>query len=104
MYYRIFPTPTVKISVSVVGAIVFLWWVAVCLVAVFQCQPIQKAWGMFTMEGRCVDKGKWAFGAAVPNIVTDIAILTIPVWEIWRLRLPGSRRIGITSIFLLGGL
>ncbi|KAL2862794.1 uncharacterized protein BJX67DRAFT_385269 [Aspergillus lucknowensis] len=101
--YRIFPTATVKISVSVVGPIVFLWWVAVCLVAVFQCRPIQKAWGMSAIEGRCINKGKWYFGAAVPNIVTDIAILTVPIWEIWRLRLPNSRKVGVASIFLLGG-
>ncbi|KAJ5413725.1 hypothetical protein N7509_000352 [Penicillium cosmopolitanum] len=103
MYYRILPTRFVEISVSVLGVIVFMWWFEGCLVTVFQCQPIQKAWGMSTLEGRCIDKGKWYFGAAVPNIVTDVAILTVPIYEIWRLRLPNAQKFAIASTFLLGG-
>ena len=82
-----------------------MWWLAICLISVFQCQPIQKAWGgPITDKGKCIDKGKWFLGVAIPNIVTDAAILFLPVYEIWHLQVSKGRKLAIAGIFLMGGL
>jgi hypothetical protein len=104
MYCRIFPIRSMKIGGASLGVIVLIWWLLVCLISVFQCRPIQKAWGMSTVDGTCINKGIWFTGVAVPNIATDVAILALPVHQVLQLHLSMVRKLAIAGIFLLGGL
>ncbi|EXK78752.1 hypothetical protein FOQG_16603 [Fusarium oxysporum f. sp. raphani 54005] len=103
MYCRIFPLRSMKVGGYSLGVIVLMWWIAVCLLAIFQCRPVRKAWGMSTTEGTCIDKGIWFTSVAVPNIVTDVAILALPVRQVSLLRLSRARKMAVSGIFLLGG-
>jgi hypothetical protein len=103
MYCRIFPIRSMKIGGASLGVIVLIWWLLVCLISVFQCRPIQKAWGMSTVDGTCINKGIWFTGVAVPNIATDMAILALPVHQVLQLHLSMVRKLAIAGIFLLGG-
>lgn len=38
----------------------------------------------------------------MPNIVTDAAILCMPIWEVWKLQLRTIQRLAVIGIFLLG--
>ena len=38
------------------------------------------------------------------NIASDIVILVLPIPIVWRLRLPKSKKLAVTGIFLMGGL
>lgn len=52
--------------------------------------------------GHCVNNTKFFLGIIVPNIVTDILILGLPIREISKLYLPLSQRLALGSVFLLG--
>lgn len=41
---------------------------------------------------------------SVPNIVTDLIMLLLPMPVIWRLKLPTKQKIALTGVFLLGSL
>lgn len=41
-------------------------------------------------------------GNAVPNILTDAAILCMPMYHVWRLQVRTAQRVALTGIFLLG--
>lgn len=101
MYWRIFPTPFVKRGCCVLGGMTLAWIIAVALVAFLQCRPIQKIWLPDT-PGHCIDNNKFFIGNAVPNIFTDCAIMALPAYEISRLRMGSSQKIGLAGIFLLG--
>lgn len=101
MYWRIFPTPFVKRGCCVLGGLTLAWIIAVALVAFLQCRPMQKIWLPDT-PGHCIDNNKFFIGNAVPNIFTDCAIMALPAYEISRLRMGSSQKIGLAGIFLLG--
>ncbi|KAI7784294.1 integral membrane protein [Diaporthe eres] len=101
MYWRIFPTPFVKRGCCVLGGMTLAWIIAVALVAFLQCRPMQKIWLPDT-PGHCIDNNKFFIGNAVPNIFTDCAIMVLPAYEISRLRMGYSQKIGLAGIFLLG--
>lgn len=101
MYWRIFPTPFVKRGCCVLGAMTLAWIIAVALVAFLQCRPMQKIWLPDT-PGHCIDNNKFFIGNAVPNIFTDCAIMALPAYEISRLRMGKSQKLGLAGIFLLG--
>ncbi|KAI3401449.1 hypothetical protein diail_10883 [Diaporthe ilicicola] len=101
MYWRIFPTPFVKRGCCILGGLTLAWIIAVALVAFLQCQPMRKIW-LPEIPGHCIDNNKFFIGNAVPNIFTDCAIMALPAYEISRLRMGYSQKIGLAGIFLLG--
>lgn len=54
--------------------------------------------------GTCLDKNKFFIGNSIPNIVMDAMIIALPVFEVSKVQVPRSQKIGIAGIFLLGGL
>ena len=43
-------------------------------------------------------------GNSIPNIITDAAILILPLPYIWKLQLPLAQKLALSSIFALGVL
>ncbi|KAK7926577.1 hypothetical protein PG985_003575 [Apiospora marii] len=101
MYLRIFPSRNFKIMSYTIGAVVIAWWIAIVAVCVFQCNPIPKAWDQ-SLPGTCIDLKASFVGNAIPNIVTDIAILALPVGQVWHLQVNITQKISLLFMFLLG--
>ncbi|RYO86641.1 hypothetical protein DL766_003535 [Monosporascus sp. MC13-8B] len=103
LYLHIFPTQFMKKSCFVLGGLVFAWWLMAMIVPFVQCKPMSKSWSPFE-EGTCIDTCAFLVGNAVPNIVTDAAILALPAHQISKLQLRTMQKAAITGIFLLGGI
>lgn len=103
MYSRIFPTREFRIAAYILGIIVVSWVIAINFVSVFQCVPIEKTWNP-TMLGHCIDLKVSFIGNAVPNILTDIAILSLPTRVVWKLHATLTHRLSVIVVFLLGSL
>ncbi|THD00307.1 hypothetical protein EYZ11_000200 [Aspergillus tanneri] len=80
-YKRIFSVRPFRITVYIVGAMTLSWWIAV---------------------PRCVSSKKFYIGNAVPNIMTDVLILAMPIRMVWNLQASRSQKISLSFIFLLG--
>jgi hypothetical protein len=72
-------------------------------VSIFQCTPITKVWD-FTLEGHCIDLKASFIGNAVPNIVTDVLLLILPLRQVWKLVPTLHLRLQLLLIFGLGSL
>lgn len=103
MYARIFPTRGFRIAAVILGSIVVGWVIAIICVSVFQCTPIAKAWNP-TLPGTCINLKGSFIGNAVPNILTDIAILALPVHVVRGLHATITHRLSVIAVFLLGSL
>ncbi|KAI9836860.1 MAG: hypothetical protein M1819_001025 [Sarea resinae] len=104
MYRRIFEIPAVIRALYLTGVFIFMWWIAVMLVAFFQCSPISAAWEIEDFSKiKCIDRVGFYIGAAVPNIATDLALLIFPLPVVWSIQIPRMQKILLSMIFLLGG-
>lgn len=105
MYNRIFPTQTMNTGVCILGFMVLAWWIAVIFVSLFQCSPIPAAWdkALLAKGATCIDDNKFFIGNAVPNIITDLLILTLPIYEVYRLQMSTLQKAAVSGLFLLGG-
>lgn len=65
--------------------------------------PVQRAWNP-TIPGKCLDSKSLFIGNAVPNIVIDLVMVSIPIYPVSKLRLPVSQRIALVGLFMLGGV
>ena len=73
------------------------------LALVLRCLPIQKAWNP-TMRGSCIDPSKLFLGDAIPNIITDFAVVLAPILMVWNLKVTGAQTIALCGVYLMGGL
>jgi hypothetical protein len=104
LYYRVFPTRFMQRATFVLGGIVMAWWLAVVLVSIFQCDPVDKVWKPFMQRGHCINKNPYFLGNAIPNIITDVMILFLPVHQLWGLQIKLPQKIAVLGIFMLGSL
>ncbi|KAI0182192.1 hypothetical protein EV127DRAFT_488356 [Xylaria flabelliformis] len=101
MYHRIFPTRFMKNGKLIVGLVTIAWWIAYVLVDIVQCQPIAKILDK-SIPGYCIPLYDFFLGSSIPNIITDVVILCLPLHEISKLHLPRGSRAALAGIFLLG--
>ncbi|KAK4220337.1 hypothetical protein QBC37DRAFT_468827 [Rhypophila decipiens] len=103
MYYRIFSASRViRHSVWVIGFMLMGWGIAVVVVSIFSCTPIEAFWDR-SIPGYCIDSDKFYIGITVPNIIFDFLTVALPVYEVWSLQMGRDKKLAISGVFLLGG-
>ncbi|KAI9831460.1 MAG: hypothetical protein M1819_005059 [Sarea resinae] len=102
MYCRIFPLRGFTVAAWILGSIAVAWAIAINCVSIFQCNPIRKGWLPWLPYGHCINLKKSFIGNAVPNILTDVAILSMPIPQVWKLNATTAQRVSIICVFLLG--
>ncbi|EME82988.1 uncharacterized protein MYCFIDRAFT_80561 [Pseudocercospora fijiensis CIRAD86] len=79
---------------------------AVGFAEIFQCTPVSYTWNQVLpgqeREGTCISRRSifYAFGAL--NICYDVIVLFLPVPLLLTLQIPVIKRIGVSSVFLVG--
>jgi hypothetical protein len=70
----------------------------------FTCQPIRAQWDLsLTATAKCISTRDVWLGGSIPNVVTDIVLLIMPLPYIWKLNAPVPQKIalaGMVSPFL----
>ncbi|KAK0507563.1 hypothetical protein JMJ35_010086 [Cladonia borealis] len=100
-YRRLFPSKSLLRILQAVASVVLAWQIAIIAGYIGECRPIRKVWDT-TVSGTCIDVTKLWIGNSIPNIVTDIVIIVIPLPLIWKLQLPRSQRLPLCGVFLTG--
>ncbi|EFX05264.1 integral membrane protein [Grosmannia clavigera kw1407] len=101
MYYRIFHIRFFKNMAFCIGGFVLCWGVTVTFLFVFICVPVAKLWYP-DLPGHCIDQvGTW-IANATSTILTDLAILVLPIPQIWKLQLRRAEKLALTVAFGLG--
>ena len=78
------------------------WGIATFFAAVFQCKHIDVAWDPKSTGSGCFQLRAYLVGTNVPNVLLDFAILVTPLYPIWQLKLPTSKKVFISGVFALG--
>ncbi|KAL2010694.1 hypothetical protein VTN00DRAFT_6501 [Thermoascus crustaceus] len=101
MYYRIFRVPYFKKWAYIIGTFVVLWVITIMFAFIFICVPVEKLWYP-QLPGHCINQvGTWIANAA-STILTDLAILILPIPQVWKLQLARGQKIALTFAFCLG--
>lgn len=103
MFYRIFRFSYFKTAAYVIGTFIIAWVICITFLFIFICVPVQKLWDT-TLPGHCISQvGTWIANAA-STILSDLAILILPMPRIWHLQLRKQDKIALTFAFGLGFL
>ncbi|KAI9664504.1 MAG: hypothetical protein M1821_005950 [Bathelium mastoideum] len=97
-YRRIFPTRHVIIGCWVLGVLDATWTIATDAAWAVQCSPIESLWDPL-VPGKCMDRPAFILGIGLPNIIIDVGVFVLPVYSVWQLQMPMTRKLAVTGIF-----
>lgn len=104
-YHRIFPTRVFRNVSIAIGVAVIAWFVLYVFLIFFACIPLEYFWDKTLPGGHCVNIDDTSYyGTSPPDIVTNIAILILPVPYLWKLQMHRAKKVAIMAIFVLGSL
>ena len=112
-YLRLFGTPGTRPGfrrlLYITQALVVLWLIGSLIPGVFRCNPIDDFWnplvvGAPDVRRYCTNSNTYYLASSAFNVVLDFWILILPLSIVWTLQLSGRRKVGLSAVFLLGGL
>ncbi|KAI0509382.1 hypothetical protein F5B22DRAFT_649011 [Xylaria bambusicola] len=80
-----------------------VYYVSGTFLEIFRCTPRQKIWDPLFVGGVCpIDIDANNFVSAVINLVSDLAILAVPQFVVWKLNMTRAKKVGVSFIFGIG--
>ncbi|KAL9591776.1 MAG: hypothetical protein Q9179_007381, partial [Wetmoreana sp. 5 TL-2023] len=105
-YCRLFPRESTSVrwrmTVYAFAVAIIAGGLAGTTTAEFQCRPIRYFWTR-SGDGSCINMHVLFYIISALTVVTDAALLMLPLPIVWKLQLPKAKKIGVMGIFFLGG-
>ncbi|KAI0015070.1 hypothetical protein F4780DRAFT_765759 [Xylariomycetidae sp. FL0641] len=79
----------------------FIFYAASTILQILACTPTNKAWDPLVTGGHCIDVNALNVGASSLNVGSNMVILTLPQFIIWRLNMNIHRKLIASIIFLV---
>ena len=68
----------------------------------FQCRPLRKIWEGDLVPGTCLNHKALIVSGSGLNVLSDFAILALPIGSAWRLKMPTKKKLRVTAVFAMG--
>ncbi|KAF4628667.1 hypothetical protein G7Y89_g9484 [Cudoniella acicularis] len=104
LYLRIFNQKIYRTAAWTIGVVMTANWIGATVAALFMCQPLSYLWDRTIPGGHCFDIANFFRWGSFMNILTDVAMLVLPLPTIWTLKTSRNIRIGLTVTFAMGSL
>ncbi|MCJ1396740.1 hypothetical protein MMC18_009632, partial [Xylographa bjoerkii] len=105
LYRYLFTSKRLHLWINITIAFMLAWGIAVLGGSIFSCNPMNAFWN-FQLQGTpgvyCINFQAFYISVAVPNLLTDVLILGMPIRQVWKLHMDRRSKIALTFIFLLG--
>lgn len=76
--------------------------IAVFFEAVLLCRPLAYTWNKSVPNGNCGNTTLAYEAVGILNLLTDLAIIILPMPLLWSLNLPAAKKLALTAIFGVG--
>lgn len=103
-YERVFGRSSAHWHIRILFAILCFYAVLLTALDIGSCWPVAANWHPRIPGARCLNQRTIAAWIALPNIITDVWMLFLPIPVIWNLQASRSLKIGLTFTFLIGGM
>jgi hypothetical protein len=106
LYHRLFSVRKyISWVTTALSIILVVYTIISVLLTIFACGThVDSYWNLPLSEAGCIDVDALQVYTSIPNIVTDVLILLVPMPALWNLHVRLSVKIGIALTFLIGSL
>ncbi|KAI5925427.1 hypothetical protein F4810DRAFT_78801 [Camillea tinctor] len=103
-YLKLFPKRSFRICTWILVAANLVYALTYIFLLIFQCDPIPGAWRFWDgeFEAKCISINVLSWSAAAINIVLDLAVIILPLPELFKLSLTTRKKIQIMAMFAVG--
>jgi hypothetical protein len=104
LYYRLFAVSSIgfRRACHATNGFIILSNLAFIVGTVFQCQPIPLFWDKSIKGGKCFNEEPWWISYSVIQILTDVALLALPLKQVLSLTMSKPEKIGLCFVFGTG--
>ncbi|KAJ5093421.1 hypothetical protein N7456_009282 [Penicillium angulare] len=102
LYGRLWTVNPYRTIILVLGAVITLTAVVSGIMCLNMCQPFKFNWDTTIPGGHCYNKQAFFLWASLPNILTDVVMLAMPVPIVWNLNVSMKVKLGLTLTFATG--
>lgn len=101
LYLRVFSVSTTARRLTY-GLIAFLIVNAIAweIPTVLVCRPIREYWSISSIpNAKCIDFNVFGTWISLPHVISDLAIVALPLRMLWRTQMKVARKIGVMITF-----
>ncbi|KAI0166898.1 hypothetical protein GGR52DRAFT_556061 [Hypoxylon sp. FL1284] len=102
-YRRVFPTSVVKICSGILGVMC----IACTILDFTECRPLKAYWFVELQAlstTKCLDSVLSFLAHSIANTIIDFFTLTLPIYDVMKLRTTTRRKIQICGVFFMGSI
>lgn len=103
LYRRLFPAKRVRVIIYILASVLVGASIANTTAVLAACRPFSANWNI-SGDAVCIDRHALFIWSSLPNMITDLVILILPLPIIWRLQMDNSMKAGLTFTFIVGSL
>ncbi|KAF2685508.1 hypothetical protein K458DRAFT_13206 [Lentithecium fluviatile CBS 122367] len=104
LFLRVFTNKYERMAAWGLIGVIFAAWLSFTVATMFQCVPFAFNWDKNIQGATCFNFRAFATSSSVPNIVTDVVVLFLPIRTVVDLKISIGRRVGLMLIFLTGSI
>ncbi|KAK7744111.1 hypothetical protein SLS53_003632 [Cytospora paraplurivora] len=101
-YISIFTMPRLRTAVYIVITLTVALILSVILRSFLLCRPFAYTWDKTIPGGVCGSQTKSYLAIAVANLFIDLALVSMPMPILWRLKMPVEKKVAVSAILGLG--
>ena len=94
--------PLMWYGARIIIIIISVWYTISTFLTIFACIPREALWNPLIKDYRCLCNNTSVMISFIFNIVSDIAILMLPMRAVSRLRIPTRSKIRVVLVFATG--
>ncbi|TPX16110.1 uncharacterized protein E0L32_004105 [Thyridium curvatum] len=101
-YWRMFKRLPIRWPIIILACSCVIWIIIRTFMTIFRCSPIQYYWHK-SINGHCsIDAATYYVATDSTHTALDVLILTLPVSEVVRMKLPLGQKISVVGLFSCG--
>ncbi|KAI9640226.1 hypothetical protein NHQ30_011464 [Ciborinia camelliae] len=104
LYLRIFTSKFARLTCYLLIFVVVGLAIADTVAASVMCLPLDYLWDKSIPGGKCINIPALYRWGSLPNAVSDLFILIVPLPTVWKLQVERRVKIGLTITFLTGSI
>jgi hypothetical protein len=95
--------PFVFYSICVLMGLCTIFYTVDLLVTILACWPREMIWNKLYPGGWCVNYHAMILATCIWNVLSDVAILVLPLRTVWKLKfVPVKKKVGASLVFATG--
>ena len=103
LYLRLFsPSRTVRYVIYFNLSANVVVYVTGFFVEAFLCTPREAIWNPWIEDYKCLNENAVHMASALLNVLSDFAILVLPISSVWSLQMPKEKKLGVIAVFATG--